>query len=89
MDKEQNVFLRCDDHDETAVFARYDWEPGDTDYALSIQDAYCGSSHMGIIGRFKRAWHAFWAKPICYAEVFCDDGERMKKFLEECLELMK
>ena len=88
MDKEQNVFLRCDDHAETAVFTRYDWEPNDIDYALSIQDAYCGGDYMGIRGRFKRAWKAFWAKPVCYAEVFCGDGERMKSFLNECSALL-
>lgn len=88
MDKEQNVFLRCDDHAETAVFARYDWEPDDINYALSIQDAYCGGDYMGINGRFKRAWKAFWAKPVCYSEVFCEDGERMKSFLKACLAMI-
>ncbi len=80
--------MRCDDHVETAVFTRYDWETDDADYALSIQDAYCGGDYMGIRGRFKRAWKAFWAKPVCYAEVFCEGGECMKSFLKECLTLI-
>lgn len=88
MDQEQNVFLRCDDHAEIAVFTRYDWEPDDISYTLSIQDAYCGGDYMGIRGRFKRAWNAFWAKPIHYSEVLCEDGERMKSFLKACLAMI-
>ena len=43
---------------------------------------------MGIKGRFKRAWKAFWAKPLCYTGVYCEDKEKMKKFLTDCLELI-
>ena len=48
-----------------------------------------GGDYMGIKGRFKRAWKAFWAKPVCYNEVYCMDGKRMRKFLEDCLNLME
>ena len=92
MANEKSVFLRCDDHAEMAVFTRFNWDfKGESDihYELTIEDSYCGGDYKGISGRFKRAWHAFWAKPISYTGVFCEDGERMKKFLEECLELMK
>lgn len=93
MNDKKSVYLRCDDHAEMAVFTRFNWdyseEDDDIDYEFTIEDSYCGGDYMGIKGRFKRAWHAFWAKPICYTSVFCEDGERMKKFLEECLELMK
>lgn len=86
------VFIKCDDNAETAVFTRMDWtfkNQTDTSYELCIEDSYCGGDYMGINGRFKRAWHAFWAKPICHTGVFVQDGERMKKFLQECLELME
>ena len=93
MANEKSVFLKCDDHAETAVFTRFNWdlfeEGDDVNYEFTIEDSYCGGDYMGIKGRFKRAWHAFWAKPISYTGVFCEDGERMKKFLEDCLELMK
>ena len=87
----KNIYLRCDDNAETAVFSRYDWKyknKGETDYELTIEDAYCGGDYMGIKGRFKRAWKAFWAKPIYYSGVYCQDGQRMRKFLEDCLDLM-
>ena len=92
MDNEKSVFLKCDCHAETAVFTRFNWdfkEEEDVDYELSIEDAYCCHDHMGINSRFKRAWHAFWAKPICRNSVYIGDKERVKKFLEDCLELVK
>jgi hypothetical protein len=84
----KDVSLRCDDNAETVVFTRYDWNDGYKDYDISIEDSYCGGDFMGIKGRFKRAWRAFWAKPIYYSGVYCEDGKRMRKFLEDCLSLM-
>ena len=87
-DKSKNVYLRCDDHAEMAVFSRYDWDNGGTDYEFTIEDSYCGGDYVGIKGRLKRAWMAFWAKPVYYTGVFCEDDKRMRKFLEDCLSLM-
>lgn len=92
MDNAKSIFLKCDCHEETAVFTRFNWdfkEEEDVDYELSIEDAYCCNDYMGIKNRFKRAWHAFWAKPICYNSVYIGDKERVKKFLEDCLELIE
>ncbi len=84
----KEVNMRCDCQSEMATFIRHDWKHQDTDYEITIEDAYCGGDYMGIKGRFKRAWHAFWAKPVYYSAVYCQDGSRMRKFLEDCLNLM-
>ena len=84
----REVNMRCDCCAEMATFLRHDWKNCDTSYELSIEDAYCGGDYMGISGRFKRAWKAFWAKPVYYSAVYCEDGQRMRKFLEDCLSLM-
>jgi hypothetical protein len=92
MENEKSVFLKCDCRAETAVFTRFDWDfrdGEDYNYEFTIEDSYCGGDYMGIKGRFKRAWKAFWAKPVCYTGIYCDSGERMKKFLQECLELIE
>lgn len=75
--------LRCEDYCSTLVFRRYDYSDS-TDFEINIEDAYCNGSYHGIVGRFKRAWHAFWAKPICYTGVYIQDPERVWAFLEEC-----
>ena len=86
--KTKEVFFKCDDHAETAVFTCWEFKDDDINYEFTIEDSYCGGDYMGIKGRFKRAWCAFWAKPIYYSGVFTEDKERMKKFLEDCLELI-
>ena len=83
-----NIFMRCDDNAETVVFSKFKWNDGTQSYEISVEDSYCGGDYMGIKGRLKRAWRAFWKKPICYTGVYTDDKERMKKFLEDCLSLM-
>jgi hypothetical protein len=89
MENCKEIYFRCDDNAEAVVFSRYDWKLSETDYSFAIEDSYCGGDYMGIKGRFKRAWNAFWAKPICYTSVYCEDHNRMKKFLEDCLALME
>ena len=91
-DNSKFVFLRCVDHAEMAVFTKFDWgfneKERDINYEITIEDSYCGGDYMGIKGRFKRAWKAFWAKPLCYTGVYCEDKEKMKKFLNDCLKLI-
>lgn len=85
----KSIYFPCDDSDEIAVFTKHTWRHSNPDYELSIEDSYCGGDYKGIRGRFKRAWSAFWAKPISYTGVECDSGERMKKFLQDCLDLIE
>lgn len=89
MDNAKNIYLRCDDNAEMVVFTRYDWRDGEVNYEFSIEDSYCGGDFKGIKGRLKRAWKAFWAKPICYTGIYCQDSERMRKFLKDCEGLME
>jgi hypothetical protein len=87
-DNTKEIYFRCDDHAECVVFNQYKWRD-DIDYSISIEDSYRFGDYIGIKGRFKRAWKAFWAKPVYYNEVYCQNGKRMRKFLEDCLSLMK
>lgn len=89
MTKPDTVTMRCDDNAEAVVFSRYDFGNGDINYEINIEDSYCGGDYMGIKGRFKRAWRAFFAKPIFYSGVFVEDGRRMQEFLDKCQDLMR
>ena len=88
IENSKEVNMRCDCCAEMVSFIRHDWNNNDTSYEINIEDAYCGGDYMGIKGRFKRAWRAFWAKPIYCSGVYCEDGRRMRKFLGDCLDLM-
>jgi hypothetical protein len=97
MTNSKEIYLRCEDRAETVVFSKHNWDyekdgiyhTVGTDYEFTIEDSYCGGDYMGIKGRLKRAWKAFWAKPIYYTGIYCEDKKRMKKFLEDCLDLME
>lgn len=88
--KTKNLTLRCADNAEALVFTQFNYE--DTtypnDYEVNIEDSYCGGDYMGINGRFKRAWHAFWAKPIYYSGICISNKEDLKKWLEDCLAII-
>lgn len=88
-DTTKEVFIRCEDCAETVVFMRHDWDNYDTDYEIVVQDACCASGMCGIRGRLRRAWHAFWAKPIYYSGIYIENGARVKEFLQRCMELVE
>ena len=83
---DKHLFIKCDDRAETLVFTKYRFDK--SAYEISIEDDYCGHRGMGIANRFKRAWCAFWAKPIVHNSVFIQDEKRIRKFLEDCIGLV-
>ena len=85
----KTVMIRCDDNIEAVVFSKYTTKDS-TDFEFSFEDSYCGGNFNGIIGRLKRAWMAFWNKPVCYTGIYCENGhDRVRNFLRECLELVE
>lgn len=93
------VTLRCDDGAEAAVFTKYNFrtmccnanESGIKDnfsYEICIEDDYIGGEYKGFFGRLKRAWRAFWDKPVVYTGIYCEDKKKMRQFLVDCLNLI-
>lgn len=85
--KQERIYLRCNCGSESAVFTKYEYEDGDTSYDISIEDDYLGGDYKGFFGRIKRAWRAFWDKPVVYSGIFCDDKDKMRKFLCDSLKV--
>lgn len=86
--KVKQITLRCDDYAEACVFTKYVHDQIDTDYEITIEDSYTGGDYRGFFGRLKRARKAFIDKPVVYTGIYCEDKEKMKKFLIDCLELI-
>lgn len=97
--KFDKVNLRCDDGAEAVVFKKYNFrtmycnsnEFGVKDsfsYEISIEDDYIGGEYKGFFGRIKRAWKAFWDKPVVYTGMYTEDKDKMRKFLCDCLDLI-
>ena len=83
------AMIRCECHSEKLILERTVWDDGDEMYEFSIVDSYIGNrGHRGLFGRFVRAWHAFWDKPIYYAGVVVNQKERVREFLNECMEVL-
>ena len=95
--KFDKVTLRCDDGAEAVVFTKYTHNPilpndvkfgSEVDYEICIEDDYVGGDYKGFFGRLKRAWRAFWDKPVVYTGIYCEDKDKMRKFLCNCLDLI-
>ena len=86
--KFDNVTLRCDDGAEAVVFTKYTYHILDIDYEINIEDSYIGGDYKGFFGRIKRAWRAVWDKPVVYTGIKTEDKDNMRKFLNDCLNLI-
>lgn len=88
LDQSKVVSLRCEDCAEVISLIRHNWSNGDVDYEIVVEDAYCGGGYSGFFGRIRRAWSAFWAQPISYTGVYIEGKDRVRDFLEECMQLI-
>lgn len=97
--KQEQITLRCEDGAEAVVFTKYHFNgtvqeltSGHSsykdNYEICVQDDYIGGDYKGLFGRIKRAWRAFWDKPVVYTGIYCEDETKMRKFLYDCLELV-
>ena len=96
--KFDKVTLRCDDGAEACVFTKYTYDtiasrtalldPDSMSYEICIEDDYVGGEYKGFFGRIKRAWRAFWDKPVVYTGIYTEDKDKMRKFLCDCLDLI-
>ena len=89
MEKTMKATIECMDRAEMLVFDRTVWGKDDEMLSFSVMDSYLGErEYRSLRGRFLRAWRAFWAKPIYYAEVLVGTKECAKEFLCQCLAIL-
>ena len=96
--KQEHITLRCEDGAEAVVFTKYIYstvcsraaivDPDSISYEITIEDSYTSGDYKGFFGRIKRAWKAFWDKPVVYTGIYCEDKDTMRKFLYDCLDLV-
>ena len=98
--KQEQITLRCEDGAEAVVFTKYTFKTlihrtehtdsikEDIHYEICVEDDYTGGDYKGFFGRLRRAWRAFWDKPVVYTGIYCEDKNKMRKFLSDCLNLM-
>ena len=98
--KQEQITLRCEDGAEAVVFTKYTFKTlihrtehtdsikEDIHYEICVEDDYTGGDYKGFFGRLRRALRAFWDKPVVYTGIYCEDKNKMRKFLSDCLNLM-
>lgn len=94
----EQVVLRCEDKQEAVVFSKYTYKSIakltdgqvklNDGYEIMVEDSYVGGEYKGFFGRLKRAWRAFWDKPVVYTGIYCENESKMRQFLFDCLELI-
>lgn len=94
----EQITLRCEDGAEAVVFTKYSHKfisvhteelvNENASYEICIEDNYVGGDYKGFFGRIKRAWRAFWDKPVVYTGIYCEDKNKMRQFLTDCLQLI-
>lgn len=94
--KQDKVVLRCEDGAEALVFTKYHFYNSDVtdvtndfNYEMSIEDDYIGGDYKGFFGRLKRAWKAFTDKPVIYTGIYCEDKNKIRSFLYDCIALIE
>ena len=84
----EHITIRCDDNAEAVVFSKCSYEYGNKSYEITVEDSYIGVRYQGLLGRFRRAWAAFIARPVVYSGIYCEDKDRVRNFLTDCLALV-
>ena len=81
--------LRCDAYSGTLVFSKNGFANTDIHfYEISIEDSYTRNDFSGIVGRFKRAWHAFFGHPIVYSTIMTKDESKLTDFFDKCNDII-
>ena len=96
--KQEQITLRCEDGAEAVVFTKYTYKniakitedqvKLSDGFEIMVEDSYIGGDYKGFFGRIRRAWRAFWDKPVVYTGIYCEDRDKMRKFLCDCLDLI-
>lgn len=94
----EQVVLRCEDKQEAVVFSKYTYKSItkltdgqvklNNGYEIMVEDSYVGGEYTGFFGRIRRAWRAFWDKPVVYTGIYCENENKMRQFLFDCLDLI-
>lgn len=95
----EQVVLRCEDKQEAVVFSKYTYKSimNLTDgqvklndgYEIMVEDSYVGGEYKGFFGRIRRAWRAFTDKPVIYTGIYCEDKNKIRSFLYDCIALIE
>ena len=84
---ETMVTLKCGCNCCMLVAEKTVWEDGDIDYNISVQDSRYDHDNTTLRGRIKGAIRILFGKPVYYSDIFIDDPQRFRSFVEQLNDL--
>ena len=90
MDKQSKyIMLPCDCKCCMFVIEKTQWEDGDVNYNITIQDSRYDHSYNTLWGRIKRACRALFGKPVYYNDVHIENADTFKRLVDDMKNLME
>jgi len=84
---ETSVRLKCSCGCSAVVVEKTEWDDGEIDYDISIQDSRYDHNYTTVWGRIKTAVKILFGKPVYYSDVYIDTPEKYRKFVEDISKL--
>jgi hypothetical protein len=87
--KETSIFLKCDCGCSMLVVEKSEWDDGEVDYNISVQDSRYDHNYTTIWGRIKSAMKVLFGKPVYYSDVYINEPEKFRGFVDKLNELCR
>jgi hypothetical protein len=81
--KDTTIILKCDCGCSMFVVEKSVWDDGEIDYNISVQDSRYDHNYNTLWGRIKSAFTILFGKPVYYSDVYINDPERYKEFVNQ------
>jgi hypothetical protein len=91
--KETTIILKCDCGCSMFVVEKSEWEDGEVNYNITVQDSRYDHNYTTLWGRLKSAMKILFGEPLYYSDVYINDPEKFKEFVGQmntlCIEAKK
>jgi len=81
--KETTIILKCDCGCSMFVVEKSEWEDGEINYNISVQDSRYDHNYTTLWGRFKSAMKILFGEPVYYSDVYINKPERFIEFVKQ------
>jgi hypothetical protein len=79
--KETTIMLKCDCGCSMLVVDREEWDDGEINYNISVQDSRYDHNYTTIWGKIKSAAKVLFGKPVYYSDIYIEDPEKIREFV--------
>jgi hypothetical protein len=81
--KETSIILKCDCGCSMLVVDREEWDDGEVNYNISVQDSRYDHNYTTLWGRIKSAAKVLFGKPVYYSDIYIEGSEKFGEFVEK------